>query len=218
MKQSRSSSGMTNGHTRQKGFLTSRQALVVLLLIFMGPAFVALVMHRVGDGSWQPEGTTNSGTLVHPARPLSFSEDLVVNDGPLATYLQGKWTLLYIGDSECSDTCRHGLYKTRQSRIAQNEKMKRVQRLFVVQDGVPGPELTEFLQTEHPQLDIFMPTAEQFSQIATGFAIDETPAAAAQRIYIIDPLGNLMMFYSPDADARGLIKDLRKLLKFSRIG
>ena len=40
----------------------------------------------------------------------------------------------------------------------------------------------------------------------------------AQRLYIIDPLGNLMMSYPPDINPRGIMKDLKKLLKFSRIG
>jgi hypothetical protein len=41
---------------------------------------------------------------------------------------------------------------------------------------------------------------------------------AAGRVYFIDPLGNLMMYYRPDADPGGMLKDLRKLLKYSKIG
>ena len=61
-------------------------------------------------------------------------------------------------------------------------------------------------------------SANRAEQITTDFRIDETPMQGAERTYIIDPLGNLMMYYPPDADARGMLLDLKKLLKFSKIG
>jgi hypothetical protein len=54
--------------------------------------------------------------------------------------------------------------------------------------------------------------------IAPQFQVDETPAVGAERVYIVDPLGNLMMYYQPDADARGMLQDLQKLLKYSKVG
>jgi len=57
---------------RQRGFLSSRQAMVALGLLFMTPAFVAWVMHNSSEEGWRPEGTTNRGMLVHPARPLTL--------------------------------------------------------------------------------------------------------------------------------------------------
>jgi len=204
--------------SRQRGFLSSRQALVVLLLIFLIPTFVSLVMHRVGDDGWKPQGTTNRGMLVHPARPLQLPDAVMHGEQSLQDFLQGKWTLLYIDNAGCNEACRENLYKMRQSRIAQNEHMKRVQRLFIVSGGEPGPELAEYLQAEHPQMDTVALAADQFGQLDGFFRIDDTPVLDAGRVFIVDPLGNLMMYYQPDADAGGLLKDLRKLLKFSRIG
>ena len=206
------------GQARQGGFLTSRQAIVLLALIFLAPTFVALVMHNVSDGGWQPDVTTNSGTLVHPARPLELSADIVYGDKPLADYLQGKWTLLYLGRADCDDACKSSLYKMRQARTAQNEHMKRVQRLFVFEGG-PLPEgVSAYLASEQPQLHKVQLAPLQFRKLAEFFVIDDTPVPDAGRVYIVDPLGNLMMYYPPDADPRGLLKDLKKLLKYSRIG
>jgi cytochrome oxidase Cu insertion factor (SCO1/SenC/PrrC family) len=188
-----------------------------LLLIFLTPTFVAWVMHQVGDG-WQPEGSTNRGTLVHPARPLELSQDLVYGGRALAEYLQGRWTLVYIGAADCGEPCRNNLYKMRQARLAQNENMKRVQRLFITGEGEVTQELAGFLASEHPLMDVVMLVPEQFEQLSGFFSIDETPVRAAGRVYIVDPLGNLMMYYPPDADPSGLLKDLQKLLKYSRIG
>jgi cytochrome oxidase Cu insertion factor (SCO1/SenC/PrrC family) len=203
------------GRARQGGFLTSRQAIVLLALIFLAPTFVALVMHNV---SLKPDVTTNSGTLVHPARPLELPTDIVHGDKPLAEYLQGKWTLVYLGNADCDDACKSSLYKMRQARTAQNEHMKRVQRLFVYEGG-PLPEaVTAYLASEQPQLDKVQLAPAQFARLAERFVIDDTKVRDAGRVYIVDPFGNLMMYYSPNADPGGLLKDLKKLLKYSRIG
>jgi len=203
---------------RQRGFLSSRQALVVLGLIFMAPAFVAWVMHSSGEQGWRPEGMTNHGKLVHPARPLTLPAELQQGAGSLNDYLQGKWTLLYVGDADCDAVCRENLYKLRQIRIAQNENMNRVQTLFLVTaDSIPG-ELGAFLEKEHPDTAVVILTATQAEQVGVDFSFDAVPMQGAERTYIIDPLGNLMMYYPPDAEASGMLLDLKKLLKFSKIG
>ncbi len=215
---SRSRSGRILAAARQRGFLTSRQALVLLGLIFLAPTFVAWVMHNSSEEGWQPDGTTNRGNLVHPARPLEMPADMA-NDGvSLQDYLQGKWTLLYISDADCGETCRSNLYKMRQVRVAQNENMKRVQTLFLLNaDSIPD-ELAGFLAQEHKDMAVVLPSATQAASIEPQFRVDETPVRQAQRVYIVDPLGNLMMYYQPDADARGMLRDLQKLLKYSKIG
>jgi cytochrome oxidase Cu insertion factor (SCO1/SenC/PrrC family) len=207
-----------SGPARQRGFLTSRQALVLLGLIFLAPTFVAWVMHHSSDDGWKPEGTTNRGNLVHPARPLQMPADMV-NDGViLQDYLQGKWTLLYIDGADCGETCRNNLYKMRQVRIAQNENMNRVQTLFLLNAVSIPDELGGFLAQEHKDMAVALMSGAHVAVIAPQFLIDETPVMGAQRIYIVDPLGNLMMYYQPDGDARGMLKDLQKLLKYSKIG
>jgi cytochrome oxidase Cu insertion factor (SCO1/SenC/PrrC family) len=214
----RSRSGRILAAARQRGFLTSRQALVLLGLIFLAPTFVAWVMHHSSDEGWKPEGTTNRGNLVHPARPLEMPADMV-NDGvSLQDYLLGKWTLLYIDGADCGDACRNNLYKMRQVRVAQNENMKRVQTLFLLDaDSIPD-ELAGFLAQEHKDMAVVLLSAVQAAGLEPRFRIDETPVRHARRVYIVDPLGNLMMYYQPDADARGMLRDLQKLLKYSKIG
>jgi cytochrome oxidase Cu insertion factor (SCO1/SenC/PrrC family) len=205
-------------YNRQRGFLSPRQVYVVLALIFMAPAFVAWVMHNTGEDGWQPDSTTNRGTLVQPARPLKLSRDLVRDGQTLTDYLQGKWTLVYIGDTDCDDICQGNLYKMRQVRIAQHENMKRVQQLYIVSSGEVTAELAGFLGNEHPQLDTVALSPVQFEQLSGFFGIDGTAVEDAERVYFVDPLGNLMMYYQSDTDAGGMLKDLQKLLKYSRIG
>lgn len=204
--------------SKQQGFLTSKQAFVLLVLIFLAPTFVAWVMHNSSEQGWRPEGTTNRGMLVHPARPLDLPTDLKTGELILNDYLRGKWTLLYIGDSDCDDVCNSNLYKMRQVRIAQNENMNRVQRLLLLTGADVSEALAGLLEQEYPKMAVATMTAGQLEQLAPYFLIDDTVMQDAERVYIIDPLGNLMMYYSPDADPSGMLKDLKKLLKFSKIG
>ena len=203
---------------RQRGFLSSRQALVLLGLLFMTPAFVAWVMHNSSEEGWRPDGTTNTGQLVHPARPLTLPADLLVADVAANDYLQGKWTMLYIGDADCDESCSGNLYKMRQVRIAQNEHMKRVQTLYMVLGDELPATLRELLEKEHGEMDVMTVPANQSGRFAPDFLIDGVSMEGAERVYYIDPLGNLMMYYPADANPGGMLKDLKKLLKYSKIG
>ena len=204
--------------SRQRGFLSSRQALVLMGLLFLAPAFVAWVMHNSTEQGWRPEGTTNRGMLVHPARPLTLPAAMMIAGEPANDFLQGKWTLLYIGDADCDAVCKDSLYKMRQVRTAQNEHMRRVQRLYLVLDEAVPADLQAVLEDEYKDTAVTLVSDQQAEQIAPYFLIDGTSMQAAERVYFIDPLGNLMMYYPPDANPGGMLKDLKKLLKFSKIG
>ena len=203
---------------RQRGFLSSRQAFVLLALIFLAPAFVAWVMHHSGEEGWRPGGMTNKGMRVHPARPLDLPADIMIGNESANDYLQGLWTLLYIGDADCDAVCNENLYKMRQIRIAQNENMNRVQRLYMVTGETIPEALTALLEKEYPKMDVMPVSPAQEAQFAPYFLIDAVPMQGAERVYIIDPIGNLMMYYPQDADPGGMLKDLKKLLKYSKIG
>ena len=70
--------------------------------------------------------------MINPARPL-IAAGLRHPDGTPAgpEVLSGKWTLIYIGDGRCDDACRNALVFGRQSRLALNNEMTRVQRVLL---------------------------------------------------------------------------------------
>ena len=204
--------------SRQRGFLSSRQAFVLLGLLFMTPAFVAWVMHNSSEQGWRPQGTTNTGTLVHPARPLTLPPEMTIAGQPANDYLQGKWTLLYIGDADCEVVCRENIDKMRQVRTAQNENMRRVQLLYLVRDDSVPAALQALLDQDYKDMAVTLLAVDQAAQMAPYFLLEGLPMQGAERVYVIDPIGNLMMYYPPDADPGGMLKDLKKLLKYSKIG
>lgn len=195
-----------------------RRQLLALAALFFVPLAVAFWLYY-GPGHWRPSGATNKGDLIDPARPLPAVSLPRADGTPTGSeFLRGKWTILYVGDGACDARCRKALYLTRQSRIAINKDMDRVQRVFLVTGHCCN---TAFLAAEHPDLLVArLDTAgPEGAQLLARFPdAGGLPPSAAGLIYVIDPLGNLMMSYSPAAPDKALLTDLRKLLRLSHIG
>lgn len=194
----------------------SRTQLWVLVTVFFAPLAIAFLLYYGIEG-WRPSGSTNHGELIQPPRTIPELE-LTARDGSAlpADTLRTKWTLVYVGGGQCDARCREALTLIRQTRLALNDDLPRVQRLFLVSGDCCDDA---YLDAEHTGLLIARLDDANGQQLASIFqdAIT-TPLAEAGRIYIVDPLGNLMMSYAPDAEPKGLLEDLKKLLKFSHVG
>ena len=162
------------------------------------------------------ESTTNAGTLISPARPLQVA-GLTRADGSAldSAVLRGRWTYVLFAPAECSADCREQLYLTRQTRIAMNKDIPRVQRLLVF-EGMPSEALRQAIASEHP--DLIWAVGDAASEPLLRHFRGPGFAPKGGQFFLVDPLGNLMMFYDLEVPAKGLMKDLRKLLKISQIG
>jgi cytochrome oxidase Cu insertion factor (SCO1/SenC/PrrC family) len=189
--------------------------LVVLALLFFAPLGIAFYLYY-GHGTWHPGGRVNAGELVEPARPLpSLALPLLGSGNTDPNFLKGKWTLLYVGLGSCTEGCRTRLYDTRQVRLALDRDMNRVQRVFIADADCCD---AQFLHEQHPDLiTIRASAAEPLLALLPGQgSVNATPAPP--RVYLIDPLGNLMMSYAADAKAKGILEDMKRLLRLSSIG
>ncbi len=144
---------------------------------------------------WVSGQTANYGELITP-RPI---------DGALAP-LRGKWVLVTADAAACSAACERKLYIVRQVRKAQGKDAERIERLWLVTDGGrPRPELVVALDGGH----LATPSAALLQSL---------PGAPLEHIYLVDPLGNLMMRFPAEADPKKTIQDLQRLLKYSSFG
>lgn len=191
--------------------VSPRRGRVVLVLVFACfalPLAVAWVMNFAGG--WVPEASANHGSLIQPVRPVEL-RGLVGLDGqafdpaPLAE----DWTLVYLHRGACDEACYQTLYKLRQVRLAQGKNIDRVQRLLLLAEPAV-PDWAPEAQGHYPGLLIARPAQ------AGAAALEPFPAAG--RVYLIDPLGQLMMEYPLQADPKGMIKDLERLLRISYVG
>jgi len=178
--------------------------------------------------AWRPAGRLNHGELVSPPRPLPIvtlprialtGAETLPGQGPRprershpgATLFRSTWTLAYIGEGSCDSSCRQTLYVMRQTRLALGTEMTRVARVFLVTGNCCA---TAFLAREHAGIIVLDATGTAGEKLLGEFP----PQARTHSLYVIDPLGNLMMRYDVRRNPGGLLIDLRKLLELSDIG
>lgn len=193
----------------------SRVQLILIFALFLLPPVSAWVAWKY-LGERGVSATTNAGSLISPARPLSSLGLMGADGAPMDDGVTGgRWTYVIFAPSDCDERCQQQLYITRQVRLAMSKDIPRVQRLLVL-GQVPQSELTGQLTSDHADLHWGVrsdPSATQWREFSgDGFAAD------GAHFFLVDPLGNLMMHYSLDVPAKGMIEDLQKLLKISQVG
>ena len=181
-----------------------RRIAFVILALCAAPTIAAWLAYFV----WQPQSRLNYGELIE-ARAISDPE-LRRLDGSAfrLSQLRGRWVLLQIDSGACAEGCGKKLLYMRQVRLAQGKDAGRIERMWLLGDGAP-PDAA--LLRDHEGLRVAR---------APGPLLAEFPAARSPyyHIYLLDPLGNLMLRFPSDPDAQRMVKDLARLLRASRVG
>jgi cytochrome oxidase Cu insertion factor (SCO1/SenC/PrrC family) len=168
-------------------------AIMAIALVSLGGSYLLFYAARGGD-TW---GTTNNGVFVTPALTVG---DLGIRDSegqPLQD--GGTWWLWVVPEGSCDDACDTALHQLRQLHALLNKDAPRVRRALVQPSGVA---VAEALAARYPKLARL---SGEVDELAPG-------------VYIVDPIGNLVLHY-PLADAgKPVLEDLKKLLKVSQIG
>ena len=193
----------------------SRRPLIAVALLFAVPLFIAFILYY-GE-LWRPAKSTEHGDLIHPARPLpEIALPKIDGGATAANFLREKWSLVFIGDGRCDERCRAALGDIQRARELLGKDISRVQSVFLASEQCCD---VEFFRSTHPQLIAARIDTNDAAPFVEVFPLyGNVPLKNAGRIYIVDPLGNLMMSYAPDANSVGMYDDLKKLLKLSHIG
>ena len=180
-----------------------RVQLLLIAVVFFGPLIGAAWLYYKGD-SLQPDTRVNHGALLEPIVNL---HDLT----PESAILEHRaWLLLYPNDGNCNGGCRKALYTVRQSRLMLGKEMERVKRVFL--HGAELPD-TLFIAEEHKGLITLQDAA-----LRSVLDNKKPDTHAGGGFYLVDPHGNLVLYFSPDTDPRDMVDDIKRLLKLSRIG
>ncbi|MWL86125.1 MULTISPECIES: cytochrome C oxidase subunit I [unclassified Cupriavidus] len=190
-----------------------RLQMLMLLLVCASPVLFSYFTYYV----IKPEGgSTNYGALIDPQRPMP-AVTLTDERGqpmPLAQ-LRGKWVMLMTDPSACGEACARKLFTMRQIRAGQGENRERIVPVWLIQDAgeVDGRLAAAY---NEPYAGV------RFLRMDAGAIAKWLPAREGGRvedtIFLVDPLGNLMMRWPADPDPAKVSSDLKKLLKYSRIG
>lgn len=194
-----------NNVTQAKG----RWKLLMVLLVCASPMIFSYITYYI----IKPTGRTNYGALIdpraHPIPPMAAS----TLDGKSASLDQfkGKWIMLQVGAGACEQACKDQLVAMRQLRLMQGKEMERLERVWLITDATPLDTMlmrviegTHMLRADGAVLAKWLPVEEGGNM--------------AEHMYLIDPLGNLMMRFPKNADPAKVKKDIGKLLKASAIG
>ena len=186
-----------------------RWKLLAVLAVCASPLIFSYLTYYV----IKPSGRTNYGTLIDPrAHPIPPLATVGLDGKPLALEAyKGKWVMLQVAPGECPQACKEQMVKIRQLRLMQGKGMERIERVWLITDNAPlDIELMKVIDGAHflrvkPELVKAWLPVEQGSEVS-------------DHLYLIDPLGNLMMRFPKNAEPSKVTKDIGKLLKASAVG
>ena len=189
-----------------------RLMLIGVAALFFLPLAIAWWMFLGVDRVPEDEVVAH-GELIRPARPLGdFTlAGVAGHEAVTDESLHGRWTLVYVGAAACDEVCERTLWEARQVHTRLGRDASRVQRLFVLAgaDAVDDPA---FFAREHADMPLVRADRDWLA------AFERDGGAVPGHLYLVDPLGNLMMRYDADAPPEALLDDLKRLLRVSRIG
>jgi len=186
---------------------TAKGRIQFLLIagVFLGPLALAAWLYFAGQ-DLTPAGRTNNGALLQPIVNLVET----IPESPLHAHNDGYWVLLYANEAACKDACAHSLYTLRQSRLMLGKEMDRLVRVFLHGDTAPD---TVLFADEHKGL-----VALQDNSLKDLLDRKKPEELDAGGYYLVDPLGNLVLYFRPDIDPGAMVEDIKHLLELSRIG
>jgi len=193
--------------------LRRRLPLILLILVCLTPAVGPYVLWHF----WQPTRYSNYGELVEPRALEAYAlapllPPAIAAPSTLPATLRGRWFLLSVDGGDCDEHCERKLYHARQLRTMQGKEMERVERVWAIDDtATPASRLAE------PYAGTLLLTGEAAATLLRALPV---PAGGRARdhLYLVDPLGHVMMRYPREAEPSRMHKDLVRLLKYSRIG
>jgi peroxiredoxin len=189
-----------------------RWMLWLVLLVCASPMIASYFTYYV----IKPEKRNNYGTLIDQrAHPVPAMATTTLDGRPQALeQFKGKWVMLMVGPGACPDSCRKQLFALRQLRLMQGKEADRIERVWLITDQEPLDTLiireydgTHMLRADGATVASWLPA--------------DTGTTPADHIYLIDPLGHLMMRFPKDPqlqEVRKVYKDINKLLKASAVG
>jgi len=189
----------SNGKLRR-----DRLQLLLIAAVFIGPLLLAAWMYFAGY-TWQPAGRTNHGLVLEPI--INLHESGLAGVRELSSE---QWLLIFVDTGVCGGPCRDGLYKQRQSRLMLGNEMNRLRRIFLHGDAAPD---RVFLNEQHAGL-----ISVKNDSLHELLRAHKPAESAVGGFFLVDPLGNLVMYFPPELSPRELVDDIKHLLDLSRIG
>ena len=189
----------------------SRRMLLLVAAVCIAPFIGSWALYFL----WQPSGRINYGELVSGVTVPTGVLAPVSGSKPFDfAQVRGRWVFVTIDAAACAEACQTKLWKMRQVRLTQGKYLERIERVMLVSNG-DAQGVAASVAKEYEGMWIAS------TQSGTGVALQKLfpfQALQSDHIYLVDPLGNVMLSFPKDADPSRMKKDLQRLLRVSRIG
>ena len=193
-----------------------KKNFVIAMLIFLTPILVILSSTIwYYSGASLPEGRVNNGQLLSP--PIDVGKLGVTYDYQPFNIetIERDWMIFQFIKGDCSLICDDAAYVARQANIALNRESIRVSRFLLSDSDKNFDILEKYKPLNHG-------TYGESSLIIKEFESQNINPFEEGSLFVVDPLGNIIMFYGPKEDKnenfKQILEDLKKLLRVSKIG
>jgi len=212
--------------------LKNKLKLTFLLLITALPVSMATLSFRDADEEGALSSTVNKGNLINPPADISalsmrnidgepvfmtFEEEIAAL-APGEEYEIKPWLVIYVDGVECADTCKERIHYLQQLHIALGKNIQRVRRYYLNTDMQPfSQELAEHFRVDYPSMGLAYTDKNTLQQnmANAGVTLD---LASQSYVLLVDPVGNVMMYYTQDHTPEEIMTDLETLLRYSSLG
>jgi cytochrome oxidase Cu insertion factor (SCO1/SenC/PrrC family) len=189
----------------------SKKTFYLLILVFILPFTMAVLLHLFD----LIPGGKSYGNLIQPPKILQIP---VLKDATGKAFNPEQWNKIWsvvtVDNTGCAAPCAARLHMLKQVHTSMNKEIDRIQRVLLV----PTTETDAYneIQKKYPDLIILTSAEPEMAKFLTEF--NTASGVAESNIFLVDPLGNLMMSYPGKFDPKGLRSDLTRLLKNSWAG
>lgn len=212
--------------------LKNKLKLTFLLLITALPVSMATLSFRGAIEEGAVTGTVNKGQLINPPADISVLamrniegqpvfrtfEEEIASLAPGAEYEIKPWLMVYVDGAACEDACKERIYYLQQLHIALGKNIQRVRRYYLNTDMQPfAPELAELFREDYPSMGLAY-TDKATLQQGLGSAGVNLDLEGQAYVLLVDPVGNVMMYYTQDHTPEEIMTDLETLLRYSSLG
>jgi hypothetical protein len=179
----------------------ARTKFLAVVAVALTPIVASYVLYfAVRDSS--PWATTNQGELLDPPRAVRELAWVDARNRNAVALGDTHWWLLVVAENGCATACDEALAQLRALHVLLNRDAGRVRRALVL-DTAPSEASLSTLDSRFPKLAVL---------------IAPSPPALSAGIYVVDPLGNVILRYPLDAGGKPVLADLKKLLRASQVG
>lgn len=184
--------------------------LISMLIFFLTPIVAVVAMYKM---DWRPKGES-IGELISPPRLLAMHHALVDSDGSVAPsdVWNDKWSMVYIAES-CEAACKETLHTMRQLHVSLYKEIPRMQRMLITTSTNVSN-----LKQRYPELIVLNQPLPDIIALTEQFNIKNEQSTNADRIYLVDPRGHLILSYPPATEPSLIRKEITRLMKYSWAG